>query len=180
MSQDPEFFRYAFDLCDFECSRITVFLSTVKYTRDEFNEICTNCAKKAVKKYLNQIEIPFITDDNEIIEFSQYDDGDVTIWSSDEHTNFANVYPTFVQQMEDAGFSVESNEIEASFYLNEYTYIDEHLRQEVKGIIEHRKRAEKIDVIEEKIWDGLYDHVKDNATSIDHAMELVRNWIKVN
>lgn len=178
MSQEPELFRYAFDLCDFECSNTTVFLSTVKYTRDEFSEICTECAKKAVNQYINHIEIPFITDDDEIIEFSQYDDKDVKIWSSDMYLNFRAMFPVFVKYMKNAGFTVESKKTEAYFCLNEYTYIDENLKQDVKSILINRIKNENIGVIAEDIWDGLYDHVKENATSIDHAMELVRNWIK--
>ena len=177
MSKTQEPYRYKFSLYDFECGYPTIFLHPLKYTKEQFEQFCTDCIKFVVMQNMYTMQIPAISEDRDIVSVIKYDYNDnVVVWSSDDHTNFDMLFPEFVSEMVKLGFSVETKDVEASFGVNQYTYINEYLKDDVTRILDTRIQNESIPTIHDDIYDDMVTHIEKNATDVEHAIKLIREY----
>lgn len=172
-----DFYRYKFSLYDFECGYPTIFLHPLKYRREEFEQICTDCIKLVVVQNMYTMQIPAVSEDRDIVSVIKYDyQENIVVWSNDDHTNFDTLFPMFVNEMVKLGFEVERKNVEASFGVNQYTYIDEYLKDDVNRILDTRIQSESIPTITDDIYDDMAAYVEKNATDVEHAVKLIREY----
>ena len=174
-------YQYKFSLYDFECEHSIVFLHPLKYTEDEFKKICDDCMKFVVMQHVNTTPIPAIAEDREIVCVNKYEHNDrLMVYTSDEYTNFENLFPLFKQELIKLGFEVEKKEIQASYGINQYTHITEHLMDDVNRVLETRIQHECIPTINDVSYDDMVEYVEQNATDVEHAIKLMHEFIELS
>lgn len=173
-------YRYIFDVYDFECAHSTVLLHETKYTNDEFIAICTECIKECLVNNLSNHLIPIMTEDGEILELQKYDDCEyVSAWTNDSYKHLDYIGRDVFKALQSKGFIYEElPQPQGRFGINEYTYIDEYLAEDVNSILNKRKKEENIPVLNYEQSSDLCEFLEANAKTLDDVVPMVKQWIE--
>lgn len=170
-------YRYLFSVGNFEYSEDYVFLHETKYTEEEFRALCHQLIKEAVEKKLVNTEIFAFDENNDVVKISSNSSQfgyPFTVYSTDEHRMFTEYWEEFKSLMHEHGFTLESLPLQGSMCINDYTYITEKLSESVSRILDNREELENLPRIEWIKLDSIEKYVRENATSREHAIRLVK------
>lgn len=141
MSNKKYKYNFAVDFGDY--GNVTNYLSLKKYTKEEFNNICSDVLKRLVVDNLKKMKINAIFPDNNINEKGS---------SIKEHIyRLIETYEQeFNSEMNKLGFSIDLPTIEACCYVDNYSFIRETFGKEINEIMDDRSKNENIPVLTEK------------------------------
>jgi len=141
MSNKKYKYNFAVDFCDY--GNTTIYISSKKYTNEEFNKICSDVLKGLVFDNIKNMKINAIFPDNNINEKGS---------SITEHSyRLIETYEQeFNSEMNKLGFSIDCSSAEACCYVDNYSFIRETFGKEINEIMDDRSKNENIPVLTEK------------------------------